>query len=234
MDRLTRKELKSDRFALEVQHSVEYVAVHRRQMTRWGAAAAAVLVIALAVYFYRQHTHSVRQEALYSALQIQNATIGQAPNEYTVAFASQTEREKAAVKAFTEVANKYPGTLEGNIAQYYLGINASDQGKTAEAEKHFQEAADSGNGNLASLAKLALAQIYASEGKISQGETILRSVIDHPSVVVSKEQATFVLAHMLESTKPLEARKLLEPLRSSARSPVSRAAITALSNLPQK
>lgn len=234
MDRLTRKELKSDRFAIEVQHSVEYVADHRRQLIRWGSVAAALLVIALGVYFYRQYTHRIRQEALFSALQIQNATIGQAPNEFTVAFATQADREKASVKAFTELWAKYPGTVEGNIAEYYLAVNAADQGKMPEAEKRFKNVVDSGNSNLSSLAKLALAQIYASEGKIAQGESLLRPLIDHPTAVVSKEQAIFALAHLLENTKPQEARKLLEPLRSSTRAPISRAAITALSNIPQK
>ncbi len=31
MDKLTRKELKSDKFALEVQHSVEFVSQHREK-----------------------------------------------------------------------------------------------------------------------------------------------------------------------------------------------------------
>ena len=44
MDKLTRKELKSDKFALEVQHSVEYVSQHRQQMIRWGAIPAAAVV----------------------------------------------------------------------------------------------------------------------------------------------------------------------------------------------
>lgn len=233
MDRLTRKELKSDRFALEVQHSVEYVSDHRRQVIRWTSIGVAVVVIILAVYFYRQHMHSVRQEALFSALQIQNASIGQPQSEYSEAFPTQADREKAAIKAFTEIATRYSGTEEGNIAEYYLGVNAADQGKMPEAEKRFKAAADGGGKNLASLANLALAQIYGSEGKRGEAEKILRSLMDHPTAVVSKEQATFALAHLLENTKPQEARKLLEPLRSSPRAPLSRAAITALSNMPK-
>ena len=234
MDRLTRKELKTDRFAMEVQHSVEYMAGPRRQVIRWGSAGGAIVVIALAVYVYRQHMHSVRQEALFAAMQIQNATIGQAPNEYVVAFPSQADREKAAVQAFTDLATKYPGTEEGSIAQYFLGTNASDQGKMAEAEKRFKDVADSGDPNIASLAKLSLAQIYGSEGKTAEGEKLLRSLIVHPSALVSKEQATFALAQLLKNTNPQEARKLVEPLRSSSRPPISRQAITVLSEIPQK
>lgn len=234
MDRLTRKELKTDRFAVEVQHSVEYVADHRQQVIRWGSVGGVVLVAALAMYFYSQHMHGVRQEALFSAMQIQNANIGPAANEYTVTFPSAPERDKAAVKAFTDVAAKYSGSEEGVMAQYYLAMKAADQGNIAEAEKRFKEVADSGQSNISSLAKLALAQIYGSEGKTAEGESLLRWLLDHPTALVSKEQATFALAHLLEATKPQEARKLLEPLRSSSKAPISRAAVTALSNMPQK
>ncbi len=54
--------------------------------------------------------------------------------------------------------------------------------------------------------------------------------MDHPTIFVSKEQATFTLATGISKTKPAEARKLLEPLRTS-RSSISQAAITALAEL---
>ena len=63
MDRLTRKELKSDRFALEVQHSVQYVSGHRQQLVRWGGIAAAVIVIVVGVFAYLNYQRSVRQSA---------------------------------------------------------------------------------------------------------------------------------------------------------------------------
>jgi len=234
LDKLTRKELKTDRFAVEVQHSVEYMADHRRQMIRWGGIGLAVLVIALAVYLYRQHAHGVRQDALFSALQVQNANVGPAQNEYTLAFPTQAEKDSAVQKAFTDVAAKYSGSNEGYISEYYLAINAIDHGNTQEAEKRFKEVADAGNKDIASLAKLALSQIYASQGKIADGESLIRPLIDHPTATVSKDQAIFALAHLLEKSKPQEARKLLEPLRSSDRAPVSRAAVTALADMSQK
>ena len=82
MDRLTRKELKSDRFALEVQHSVEYVAEHRRQVVRWASIGAAVVLLIVGVFVYRNYERGVRQEKLASAMQIMNATIGPSQSDY--------------------------------------------------------------------------------------------------------------------------------------------------------
>ena len=44
---------------------------------------------------------------------------------------------------------------------------------------------------------------------------------------ISKEQAQIELAKVIAQSKPDEAKKLLEPLRTSPRSTVSRWAVTA-------
>ena len=233
MDKLTRKELKSDRFATEVQHGVEYVSEHRRQLIRWSSIAGGVLIVLLVFFLYRQHQHAVRQEQLASAMKIQNAGVGPAGNEFMQTFPTQAEKDKATLKAFTELAARYPGSDEGMIAEYFLASMAADKGNMQEAERRFKLVVDSGNSAYASLAKLSLAQIDASEGKLAEGEKLIRSVIHKPTALVSKEQATIALARLIAPTKPQEARKLLEPLRANERSAVSRAALTALSDIAQ-
>jgi predicted negative regulator of RcsB-dependent stress response len=233
VDKLTRKELKSDKFALEVQHTVEYVSEHRRQMIRLGVPALAIVLIYAGVMFYRNYQHNARQEALHAAMQIQNSNVGPSQSEFVVAFPTVEARKKAVVKAWSDLAAKYPGTDEGNIAQFFLGTNASDDGNLPEAEKHFKVAADS-SGPYASTAKLALAQIYGAEGKVKEGEALIQSVIDHPTMLVSKDAATLALAELIKNTDPQRAKKLVEPLRTSARSSVSKAAINLHSSLTQQ
>ena len=233
MDRLTRKELKSDRFALEVQHSIQVVSDHRQQLTRWGTIAGVVAILVIAVLVYRNHEHVVRQEALHAAQQLQNASIGPQQNELSVSFPTQAERDKAVSKSFTELAAKYSGTDEGLIAEFFLGTNAADQGKLSEAEKRLKVVADAGI-PYSALAKLSLAQVYSAEGKLADGEKLVQSLIDHPTPLVSKEAATIALAELIQLKDPQRARKLLEPLRSSPRGSVSRVAISALSDMSQK
>lgn len=231
MSRLTRKELKSDKFALEVQHSVEYVSNHRQQLIRWGGIGAAVVIVIAAIFFYRSHEHGVRQEALHAAMNIQNSQIGTAPNEYVVAFATEAERQSALNKAFTELAAKYPGTDEGNIAEFFLATNAADKGNLAEAEKRLKTVIDSSNKEYGSMAKLSLAHVYAAQNKLAEGEKVLQSLIDNPTQLVSKDSATIELAQLIKNSDPQRARKMLEPLRSSPRANISRAAVTALGDL---
>ena len=234
MDKLTRKELKSDKFALEVQHSVEFVSQHRQQMIQWAVGALAVVLIVIGIVWYRSYQHSARQEALHAAMLIQNSTVGPSQSEYVVSFPTAQARETAVVKAWRDMATKYPGTQEGDIAEFFLGTNAADVGNLPEAAKHLQAAIDSGNGPYATEAKLALAQIYAAQGKLNDGVQLIQSVIDHPTVVVSKDAAILALADLVKTSDPQRARKLVEPLRTSARSAVSKAAITLDSSLSQQ
>jgi hypothetical protein len=233
VDRITRKELKSDWFASKVQHGVEYGTDHRRQVLRWGAIALAAAVVILAVFFYRQHQHTVRQEELRAALRLNDAVVGGQSSEFLIAFPTQAEKDKAVTKALSDVAARHSGTDEGMIAEYVLASNAADKGDIAQAEKRFKLVADSGPAAYAAFSKLALAQIYGSNGKLADGKKLIQSVIDHPSVTVSKEQATIAMARLIAPTDPQGARKMLEPLRANERSPVSRAALSALSELPK-
>ncbi len=231
---LTRKELKTDKFVLEFEHGVHLFNEHRRDITRWGSVLGGVVVVLIAIFVYRGHEHNLREQALHAAMEIQNATIGPSSNPLVVSFPDAAARDKAVQKAFGDLAAKYPGTDEGAIAEFFLGTNAADNGKLPEAEKYFKAAIDAGSGPYASVAKLSLAQIYVSEGKLAEGEKTVQSVIDHPTVLVSKDEATIVLAQMIEGSNPQQARKMLEPLRTSSHPNVSKVAIDAVGQLPSQ
>jgi predicted negative regulator of RcsB-dependent stress response len=233
VDRITRKELKQDKFAAEVTHTVGYLAEHRSQAVRYGAAAAALVVLVAAFFTWRSHEASARRSALASALELRQAPIGAAqPDSLIRSFPNEQEKNKAVVGALSDVAAKYSGSDEATIAQYYLGAIAADRGNLSGAEKAFKEVME-GNVNYASLAKLSLAEIYKSQGKPADGEKLIRSLMDKPTAFVSKEQATLALARYVATSNPAEARKLLEPLRTE-RTAVSRAAVADLTALPQQ
>jgi TolA-binding protein len=234
LDSVHRKNLKHDKFADQVGQTVEYATHHKSQVTKWGGIALAIIILGASGYFYSEHQASVRADDLRAAVRIQNAQIGPAnSSEFVLSFPTLAEKNAAEVKAFTDVMNKYPNKREGYIARFYLGVKSADEGKVAEAENYWKPIAESGNANYASQAKLSLGQLYESQGRYADAEKILRPLVDHPTIMVSKEQATIALAHALSHTKPDEARKLLEPLRTE-RSAVSRMALTALAELQQQ
>jgi len=234
VSRITRKELKSDKFALEVQHGVEFVSEHRRQMIRYGVSAAVVLVLGLGWFGYSTYQHNIREQKLAEALRIQNSSVGPSSgNPWILTFATQQAKDAALKAALTDLVTKYHGTEEATVAQYLLGTEAANSGKLSEADQRLRDAMDNGSGPYTSMARVALARVLASEGKLNEGEALLRSLIENPTAFVSKDEASIDLAELIKSTNPAEARKLLAPLRT-ARSTVSKIAITQMSEIPEK
>ena len=233
MARITRKELKTDKFALEVGHTVDFFEEHHTEIVRYGAAALVVIAIVVLIFVYRSHQHMIRQQALSRAIQVQEAPVGQGSPGAPLTFPTQEAKDKEAIKVFSELAAKDSGSDEGYIAEYYLGCIAADQGKLSEAEKRFSSVADSAGKKYSSLAKYSLGQVYFAEGKADLGAKLLRSLIDDPTVFVSKDQAALTLAKLIGPTKPAEARNLLDPLRAKPGA-VGQAAMQAYGDLPPK
>jgi predicted negative regulator of RcsB-dependent stress response len=232
VDRQTRKDLKTDKFAEDVFDVFEWTAAHKTEVARYGAILVVVALIIVGVVYYNRTQAVTREEALAKALRVDDATTGEVIQPTNMHFETDAEKDKAKVQAFTEVSAKYGGTQEGAVADMYLGSYAVDSGNLAEAEKRYKRVVDEGPKAYSGLARLSLAQVYASEGKMADAEKILRDAIAHPSLTVSKEHATIVLGELLAQNNPAEAHKLIDPLRTSLRGAISRTAITDSANLP--
>jgi predicted Zn-dependent protease len=116
------------------------------------------------------------------------------------------------------------------MSKYLLAAFEMEQGDAAKAEKSLREllSADKETSN---LAKYTLAEYSFGVGKADEAEKLYRELLAAPSAMVPKEQSTLQLARLIAKSKPEEARKLLEPLRS-ARTPISSPALEILGTLP--
>ena len=231
MDRHTRKELKTDKFAQGVGSGFEFLSEHRGQALRYGLGVVALVVIVGGIWLYRSHQATLRENLLAKAMQIDDASVG-APQPPRLNFTTAEDKEKARLAAFTEVAVKYPGSREGAMAQLAVAAAQADKGQIDDAVKTFKDMSDNAPTPYDSVAQLSLAEIYQSQGKTADAEKLLRQLMDKPSVFVSKEQATLELAQVLAKSNPVEARKLLAPLSASPRTAVSRAAVAAMGTIP--
>jgi predicted negative regulator of RcsB-dependent stress response len=233
LDRQTRKDLKSDKFAEEVFDVFDWASVHKTEVVRYGAVLIAAVLIAVGVMYYNRSQAAVREEALAKALRVDDATTGPNIQPTNLHYDTDAEKAKAKMQVFTDLSARYNGTQEGAIADMYLASYATDNGKLDEAEKHYKRVVDDGPKAYASLARLSLAQVYVSEGKMADAEKVLRQAIANPTATVSKEYASLVLGELLAQSNPAEAHKLMDPLRTSKRGVISRTAITDAANIPQ-
>jgi predicted negative regulator of RcsB-dependent stress response len=230
---LTRHELKEqlqhDHFTDAVSGAVLYAREHRENVTRWAIGIAIALLLAGAAIWYAAWRNSVRQQDLQNAFAVLEAPIG-TPGQLGKTFATQEAKNQASRKALEEVIAKDGGTRQGLIAQYYLGTLKAAQQNSQGAEADLSNVANSSS-ECAPLAKIALAQIYAGENKIQQGQGLLRDIINHPTDLVSKAQAEILLAHLEETSNPKDARKLLQSLSAEKDPAVARAASQLSSQL---
>jgi TolA-binding protein len=214
MDRITRKSLKDDRFAAEVTHSVEYLSEHRRQALTYGGIALVLLVALVGGYLYYQNRQSAAHEALYKALETYRAVVTEGERPGFVTYRTDQEKNEAALKAFQAVASGYSGAEEARVARYYLGLVYRDMGKLPEAAKELEGfiGGRTDKDEVTSLARLALADIYASEGKTSEARKHYEFLIQNPSTAVPEPRAQLAMARLLQKQQPEEARKLLQEL----------------------
>jgi len=233
VDRQTRKDLKTDKFAEDVFDVFGWAAEHKTEVVRYGAALLALVLIVVGVMYYNRSQAATREETLARALRADDATTGSTIEPTNLHFDTEAEKTKAKVQAFTELSRKYSGTQEGAIADMYLASYAVDSGNQGEAEMRYKRVVADGPKPYASLARIALSQIYISEGKMAEAEKVLRDAIANPSATVSKEQAQLALGEMLSASNPTEAHKLLDPLRTSARGTISRTAIVDSSKIAE-
>lgn len=232
---LTRKELKQDKFAVEVEHTVDFFAAHRPQVIRYGGAALVVILIVAAVLYYRNTQHSARQQALGEATTLINAPVGSNNPAGGVSFPNEAAKDQAVTKALNGIVSSYGGSEEAYIAEYYLAAKSVDAGKLEDARGKYQDVADHAGANYASLAKLSLAQVDASENRNADAEKLLKDLMDHPTDLVSKSQATVAYAKLIGPTRPAEARKLItQILTDKDQSDVSQVALGVLNDLPQQ
>jgi len=219
VDKALHNVIKHDQFVETVGEASEYVSGHKKQVILYVVIAVVVAALGYGGWTYMQARAAERHAALGEAMGVAQSITNRTPNE-----------EKKVVDAFTKVTTAYPGTKEGNIALYMLGMMELERGDAAAGEKKLKEVA-AGDKEAASLAKFTQAELLYGQGKTAGAEALLRDLVANPTHLMPQEQATLQLARYIAKTKPEEARKLLEPYRT-ARSPISTPALEILGTLP--
>ena len=228
---MTRHELKEqlehDQFTDSVGSALQYASAHKQNLIRWGIIAGIAAAIVIVAVWFNSYRRGQRQQDLQAAFTIVDAQVGP-PNEYTKTFATQDEKNRAAIKALSDVVAKDGGTNEGDLAQYYLGTLKAQQGDVKGAEADLNKVASS-NSDSAALAKIALAQLYLSTNRTPQAQVLLRGLVNKPTDLVSKAQAQVLLAQIDAGTNPQQAKQILQGLKGPKADPAVARAVDQLS-----
>ena len=217
MDTQTRHALKQDRFITATTSGLDWVGENRTALIRWTIAVVVAIGILIAgIVIYEQREASADQ-LLGQAIDIYQTPLAQ-PNQPAepgqTTYPSAEARARAANPLFTQVANQYGWLRQGTMARYFAGMTALDMGDKSQAQADLTKAAEAHDSNLAALAKVALANLYAQTGRTSMAIDEFRNVIAHPTTTVPKAAAQLQLAQLYESTgQQEEARRIYAEIK---------------------
>jgi len=218
VDTQTKAALKQDHFITTTAHGLEWAKENRKSVivTTSLLLGAIILIVAIAVLLNLRSTAAA--EAFGEGIQTFEAplvTPGQPSDPGVKTYNSSAERAKAANAQFVAAADKYGMTSEGRNALYFAGITYKELGQNESAEKALKTVAGSwSDRELASLAKLALADLYHQTGRDPQAIDLYNQLAAKPTDAVPAGSAQIQLAGLYtDEGKIAEAHKIYAQLK---------------------
>src|SRR5262249_25367146 len=94
-------------------------------------------------------------------------------------YATEAERDKAALESFTKLANSYGGRPEGRVAKYYEGVLLARTGNAKDAETALTAFVGGSSSSLMTdLANVQLAGLYAQRGDLDGAAKMYSKIAD--------------------------------------------------------
>ena len=218
MDTQTRHALKQDRLVEATKTSVDWFQENRSRVITAVIAA----VICLAIVVAGLVLYGKRSAAAELALARRwTPTIRPWPNRDSPPppgkgpLPPPRNGRSWPTSSLYNIANQYGLFEAGKTARYFAGLTAIDMGQTGTAETYLKQVADGHDAALASLAKLALANLYQQTNRSGQAVELLQQLIAKPTSTVPADAARLQLAALYEKTNPAEANRIYAQLKSS-------------------
>jgi tetratricopeptide (TPR) repeat protein len=200
VDNATKRQLKKpDQFIAMTEGGVHWAEEHRQKtITIAIVAVVAILVIVGGFSFYQHRQAAASTELGAAMLTYQTPLINpqQPVPPGMKTFPDAKTRALAANTQFDQVADKYGMTKAGKIALYFAGLTYAEAGENSQAEDSLKKVASSWDSELASSAKLALAELYQSTNRYSQAIEIYNDLAKGNSATVPPGLAQIQLAEL--------------------------------------
>lgn len=217
MDQQTKQALKHDQFIDTTQQGLEWASENRHTVIVASSILIALIIIVVGSFvFYnnRSNAASVAFGAAMQEYQTPLAEPGQQVPPGVKTYPSVAERAKAANQLFMAAADKYNMEPDGKTARYFGGLTYIEAGNNSAAEATLKQVASGWNSELASLAKLSLANLYRQTGQDSKAADLYNELTAKPTTSVPAGLAQLQLAEMYESQgKPEDAKKIYAKLK---------------------
>jgi len=224
--KLTRKQLKKDRFVEEVGEVVGIFTTHRNLIVGIAVAVVVLVVAGAGFYRYQQERDTEARQALQAALgnYYGQVSLDQIPGRVT--FATTIAKDQAIRESLTKVAEDFAGRLEGEVAQLHLALYEVSDGDLEKGKTMLEGLLDHRDDEVAALARKALADQLQREEKNEEALAHYQHLVDNPTDMLPRERVElFGLYDALLATdeqKALELVKSIEERDGAGREMASR------------
>lgn len=212
MAKLTRKQMKQDRFVEEVGEAVGIFTTHRNLIIGITVAVIVAVVGGVAFYRYKQEQDAAARIALQEALMNYYGVVSLNPVPGKVTFATTIAKDQAVRESLNKVAEDYAGSLEGETARLHLALYEISDGDKEKGKAALQEMIDNRNDEIAALARYSLADQLSREGKHEEALPHYQYLADNPTDTVP--QARVELFGLYDALAATDKQKALELLKS--------------------
>jgi TolA-binding protein len=217
----TRHQLKQDAFSRATMEAAERTAnwsvEHQSTLIIAGTVVTVVLASILGGWYYLSAQDTKASFELSQAVRTMDTPLrptGVPAQPDSPSFGSAKERSDAARKQLQSIIDKYPHTRTADMARYLLGVIAANNNDAATAERDLKAVASSGNRELASIAKLALASFYGDNNRTKDAVPLYQELINKPTASVGKVAAQLRLAELYQhSNQPADAKRTYEQIK---------------------
>ena len=217
MDRQTRHQLKHDEFRDTLVSFEEYFKKHSKVVINVAIIVVAVVGLAASLKYYTDRQEAAANADLGEALSTFRAYVGQPTPGQTepgaVTYATAQEKYKKALQEFSAISEKYkmsPQPKAAAIARYQAGVCQSLLNDHTGAVQTLTQASQTHDGEIAAMAKFALAGELASSGKTQEAAKLYQELADNPTTTVPKASSLLALADNYRATNPAQARQIYE------------------------
>lgn len=201
MDRQHRHDLKHDRFVDEIGALSVRARANQRLLLAIAGAVVAIAVIAFGIYFYRANREEQAQQALATAIETAEASVGETQPQGATGphFKTEAERTAAAERLFRDLQTKYSGTDAADVAGLYLARAAVAKGDVKTARALLEEFVDDhGDNILVGTARFSLYQLRIENGEAAQVAKELDNELTKSEPVLPGDSLLVLLAQAYE------------------------------------
>jgi tetratricopeptide (TPR) repeat protein len=215
------RELKHDRFRdttmLLADKLADRVAGRGRQILYGLLAVIVIVAVGYGVKRWRDKHSGEAEAAMGRAITINGAEISPAPipGSKDPVFSTQQERSQRAIEEFEKIAAKY-GEPYRSESRYFIATNLLVTDR-AKGESELQ-ALSPGSGEIATLARFALAQAKEADGNLDEAARLYGEIARQGPAIVTPDTANVRLASVYDKQgKKKEAADLLFNIVDTAR-----------------